>query len=78
MLLVLESRVHQDAQKFDMVFKHNRLSLNGKRLTVRFTCLGGKVHDSCLFSFPSRTASPLPVERFIDDCLNSFPVTLRG
>jgi hypothetical protein len=61
-----------------VVLGYNRLSLDGKRIVVRFTRLGSKVYDSCLLSFKGRSASPFPVERFIDNCFNSFPVTLRG
>lgn len=61
-----------------MVLGYNRLSLDGKRLMVRFTHLGSKVYDSCLVSFKGRSASPFPVKSSINNCFNSFLIALRG
>jgi PII-like signaling protein len=36
------------------------------------------MYDSCLLSLKGRPASPFLVERFIDNCFDFFPVTLRG
>jgi hypothetical protein len=40
-----------------VVLGYSRLSLDGKRIVVRFTRLGSKVYDSCLLSFKGRSAS---------------------
>jgi hypothetical protein len=78
MFFVFESRVHQQTQDLNVILGYNRLSLDGKRVMIQFTRLWRKVYDSCLLGFKGRPASPFPVERFIDNCFNSFPVTLRG
>lgn len=61
-----------------MLFGHNCLFLDDKRLMVRFTYLGSKVYDSCLFCFKSCSTSPFLIKRLIDNCLDSLLVTLRG
>jgi hypothetical protein len=61
-----------------VLFRYNCLFLNDKRLMVRFTYLRSKVYDSYLFRFKSYSTSPFLIERLIDNCLDSLPVTLRG
>lgn len=78
MFLVFKSSVHQDAQDFDMVFGPNDLSFDGKRLLVQFVGLRGEVYNSCFLCFKSRSTPPFPVERFINNCFNTLPVTLRS
>ena len=78
MFLVLESRVHDDAQELDMVFGLNGLSLDSEGPLVRFVSFGSEVYDSCLVCLESRAAPFLLVECFIDNSFNTFPVTLRG
>ncbi|KAI3040038.1 hypothetical protein CBS147353_11889 [Aspergillus niger] len=77
MFLVLESRVHDDAQDLDMVFGFNGLSLDGEGPLVRFISLGSEVYNGCFVCFESRAAPFLPVKCFIDNSFNTFPVTLR-
>lgn len=50
MFLVLEPRVHGDAQDLDMVFGLHGLSLDGEWLLVRFIGLGREVYNSCYFA----------------------------
>jgi hypothetical protein len=61
-----------------VLFRYNCLFLDDKRLMVRFTYLRSKVYDSYLFRFKSCSTSPFLIERLIDNCLDSLPVTLRG
>jgi hypothetical protein len=76
MFLVLESRVHKDAQDLDMVFGLSGLSLDGERPLVRFVSLRSEVYDGYFVCLESCAAPFLPVECFIDNCFNTFPITL--
>ena len=78
MFLVFESCVHQDAQNLDIVLGLHGLSLDGKGLSVEFVSLGGEVDDRCLLRFKSRSTPSFPVERCIDNCFKTSPVTLRS
>ncbi|KAI1828728.1 hypothetical protein CBS147337_10467 [Penicillium roqueforti] len=78
MFLVLESCVHHDPQDLDVVSGYHRLPLDGEWLMVRFTHLGSKVYDGRLVRFKSRSASSFPVERLVDNCLDSCSIALGG
>jgi hypothetical protein len=78
MFLVLESRVHKDAQDLDMVFRLNGLSLDSEGPLVRFVSLRCEVYDGCFICLESRTAPFLPVKYFINNYFNTFLITLRS
>jgi hypothetical protein len=78
MFLVLESHIHKDAQDLDMVFGLNSLSLNSEGPLVRFVSLRYEVYNGCFICLKSRTTPFLPVKCFIDNCFNTFLITLRS
>ncbi|KAK5805959.1 hypothetical protein VI817_000217 [Penicillium citrinum] len=78
MLLIFQSRVHQQPQDFDLAFGLHRLSLDIERLLVHFASLGYEMYNGCFVCFKSRSAPFLPVKCFIDVCCDTFPVALHG
>ena len=61
-----------------MVSGFNALSLDNERLLVRFISFGSELYDSCFVCLKSRSAPFLLIECFIDNCFNTFPITLRS
>jgi hypothetical protein len=51
--------------------------MSPERPLVRFVSLGSKVYDGCFVCLKSRSAPFLPVECVIDNCFDTFPITLR-
>jgi hypothetical protein len=59
-----------------MVFGLNSLSFDSEGPLVRFVSLRCEVYNSYVICLESHTAPFLPVKCFINNCFNTFPITL--
>jgi len=74
MFLVFQSRVYQNPQDIDLLFRLDALPSDVKKIVLYFIGL----EDEVFLCLKGCTASLSPVQCLRDNCFNPSPVTLRG